>query len=368
MYLATRRAGLPGRDRRQRGRARASLRLARSRRARPPRRLRHRERPARRRRDRRRAGSRCRCSRRRPTPGPASAARRRARCSGCCCPSGTRLHDRSADTDLTWPSRRLMRRPNRSCIWRASSPRQERRPAGRRTSSRRTAAPAGPRTRRRRTRRAAPPIRGCGGCRRPARRPRSSSSAPAISGTRADSTCGRRPLASGHLVQVAEQPEAGDVGHRARAGGERRRGGAVVEGGHHLDARARSPRAQRGLAWPPWSRPRRRSAWSGRARRPRDAVELRTTRSGCTTPVTAMPYFGSGSSIEWPPTIATPAAPATSAPPRRISARVAAPRRSSEKATRFSAESPGGRPSRTRPRARWPPRRARSRTGRRRSG
>ena len=42
-------------------------------------------------------------------------------------------------------------------------------------------------------------------------------------------------------------------------------------------------------------------------------------RSGCANPVTAIPYLGSGSSIEWPPAIATPAASATSAPPRRIS-------------------------------------------------
>ena len=43
------------------------------------------------------------------------------------------------------------------------------------------------------------------------------------------------------------------------------------------------------------------------------------SRSGCATPVTDMPYLGSGSSIEWPPMTATPASAATSAPPRRIS-------------------------------------------------
>ena len=45
------------------------------------------------------------------------------------------------------------------------------------------------------------------------------------------------------------------------------------------------------------------------------------TSSGCTNPVTAMPYLGSGSSIEWPPATTAPAARATSAPPRRISPR-----------------------------------------------
>ena len=61
------------------------------------------------------------------------------------------------------------------------------------------------------------------------------------------------------------------------------------------------------------------------------------TSSGCTTPVTASPYLGSGSSIEWPPTTATPAAAATSEPPRRISPSTSPPRSRSENATRFSA-------------------------------
>ena len=43
--------------------------------------------------------------------------------------------------------------------------------------------------------------------------------------------------------------------------------------------------------------------------------------SGCAKPVTAMPYLGSGSSIECPPATTAPAAAATSAPPRRISPR-----------------------------------------------
>ena len=41
--------------------------------------------------------------------------------------------------------------------------------------------------------------------------------------------------------------------------------------------------------------------------------------SGWAKPTTAIPYLGSGSSIEWPPAIAAPAEAATSAPPRRIS-------------------------------------------------
>ena len=40
-----------------------------------------------------------------------------------------------------------------------------------------------------------------------------------------------------------------------------------------------------------------------------------------TSPVTTNPYFGSLSSIEWPPTIGIPASFAFSVPPRRISVR-----------------------------------------------
>ena len=63
-------------------------------------------------------------------------------------------------------------------------------------------------------------------------------------------------------------------------------------------------------------------------------------RRGATTPVTARPYFGSRSSIEWPPTTAAPGL----RPPRRrrragSRAATSAPSSSSGKATRFSAVS-----------------------------
>src|SRR6266545_137198 len=45
-----------------------------------------------------------------------------------------------------------------------------------------------------------------------------------------------------------------------------------------------------------------------------------SSRAGSAIPTTAMPYLGSGSSIEWPPTTRQPASAATSAPPRRTSA------------------------------------------------
>ncbi len=62
-----------------------------------------------------------------------------------------------------------------------------------------------------------------------------------------------------------------------------------------------------------------------------------TIAPGSTTPVTARPYFGSGSSIECPPTSDAPASATTSRPPRRISRRTSPPSRSSGNATTFIA-------------------------------
>ncbi len=78
------------------------------------------------------------------------------------------------------------------------------------------------------------------------------------------------------------------------------------------------------------------------SRSPGRISELRTSRSGATSPVTAMPYFGSASRIEWPPTTATPASAATAAPPSRTRASRSSGRSSTGHATRFSAVS--GRP------------------------
>ena len=49
-------------------------------------------------------------------------------------------------------------------------------------------------------------------------------------------------------------------------------------------------------------------------------ASLRSKRSGSATPVTAMPYLGSGSSTLWPPATWQPACRATSNPPRSTSA------------------------------------------------
>ena len=49
-------------------------------------------------------------------------------------------------------------------------------------------------------------------------------------------------------------------------------------------------------------------------------ASLRSSRSGSTSPVTAMPYLGSGSSTLCPPATWQPASPATVSPPRSTSA------------------------------------------------
>ena len=53
------------------------------------------------------------------------------------------------------------------------------------------------------------------------------------------------------------------------------------------------------------------------------APRLREDCSGCMMPVTARPYFGSASYSVWPPAMTPPASATFSAPPRRISPRIA---------------------------------------------
>jgi len=54
-------------------------------------------------------------------------------------------------------------------------------------------------------------------------------------------------------------------------------------------------------------------------RSPGRAPPLVRMRWGCTSPMTASPYFGSLSSTVWPPASAAPPSSTFSAPPRRIS-------------------------------------------------
>ncbi len=73
-------------------------------------------------------------------------------------------------------------------------------------------------------------------------------------------------------------------------------------------------------------------SWPGRS------PALVSMRAGSTTPVTAMPYLGSGSSMVWPPTTAKPASEAISRPPARTSPSRAEPRASLFQPTRLRAK------------------------------
>jgi hypothetical protein len=70
---------------------------------------------------------------------------------------------------------------------------------------------------------------------------------------------------------------------------------------------------------------------------PATAASLRMIRSRSTSPVTAMPYLGSGSSIECPPPTWQPAPWATSSPPRSTSAASSAGSTSRGQPSRFTA-------------------------------
>src|SRR5699024_11238207 len=69
--------------------------------------------------------------------------------------------------------------------------------------------------------------------------------------------------------------------------------------------------------------------------RPASAASLRMSSFGWATPVTAIPYFGSGSSIECPPATGQFAAAATSSPPRSTSVSSRSEEHTSELQSRF---------------------------------
>jgi hypothetical protein len=78
------------------------------------------------------------------------------------------------------------------------------------------------------------------------------------------------------------------------------------------------------------------TSWPGRS------PALVSRRSGWASPVTAMPYLGSGSSMVWPPAITKPASVAMSCPPASTSASSDVGSASVFQPTRLSANS--GRP------------------------
>ena len=98
---------------------------------------------------------------------------------------------------------------------------------------------------------------------------------------------------------------------------------AAFSVGHHLDrGRRRAPRvaASRFTAVEITPSP---IGFVSTSASPGCAPAFVSTRSGCTVPTTARPYFGSASSIEWPPAIKQPAGARDVARRRRARARAA---------------------------------------------
>ena len=195
-----------------------------------------------------------------------------------------------------------------------------RRRAGRRRSSRRTPAAGAPRARRRPSREGlgvgavAPRAAG-----ERARRSPSSSSTPSIAGTAAASISAATPLAAASSCRWPSRPKpvtsVSACAPAARACSAARSLSVVMTSTAALHQRGvRQPALDRGRDGARAERLGEHERVAGAAA----GVGEHVVR-GAPMPVTAIPYLGSGSSIEWPPTIGAPAAAAASAPPRRIS-------------------------------------------------
>ena len=127
-----------------------------------------------------------------------------------------------------------------------------------------------------------------------------------MAGTDAARTSAATPLASASSCRWPSSPKPVTsviaLGRRPRAAAaQASRLSVVITVDRGGQRRRPAPRLTRGR-----DHARRRAAWSARARRRRGRRRCVSTSSGRTIPVTARPYFGSASSIEWPPTIATP--------------------------------------------------------------
>ena len=107
-------------------------------------------------------------------------------------------------------------------------------------------------------------------------------------------------------MQVACKAEAGYVGRGMHAGGDHRLARSAVELGHRFD-----DWRECGIVQNADLAPRARDARAERLVRyrvsPGFAPSFRTSASGATVPKTHKPYFGSSSSMEWPPIITAPA-------------------------------------------------------------
>ena len=168
---------------------------------------------------------------------------------------------------------------------------------------------------------------------------------------------GARPLFALNLVAFPTQALPMETLARILEGGQNKadEAGIPILGGHSVD----DPEPKYGMAVTGVVHPRRILTNAGG--RPGDVLlltkplgsgiattaikqgiaspELVRIRRGCTTPVTAMPYFGSGSSTEWPPRMGMPASSALLCPPSRMRASVSTGSAWVGKATRFRAKS-----------------------------
>ena len=162
---------------------------------------------------------------------------------------------------------------------------------------------------------------GCGPRRRSRRRPardRARRRAPA-GPPRRRRTASRTPGPSRARAQAA-RTRSRRSRRRCRGGrGPRRRPGSASASG-------RSPAARSPADALPWRLPLTSSPVPSRFVRistsPGRAPPLRSSRSGCPAPMTARPYFGSGSRIVWPPASVPPASRTFDAAPSKTAASV----------------------------------------------
>ena len=162
---------------------------------------------------------------------------------------------------------------------------------------------------------------GCGRRRRSRRRRRRARAAPGSAGRAAASKTKRVPDARAISRPWPSRPNpVTSVAARTPAPDERLRGGAV-EAAHRR--RWRRPRSAALVR--PWREPDTRtpvpSGLVRTSRSPGRAPPLRSSLSGWAAPMTASPYFGSGSRMVWPPASVPPASRTLDDAPAKISVR-----------------------------------------------
>jgi len=118
----------------------------------------------------------------------------------------------------------------------------------------------------------------------------------------------RRPR---HLETVPQEAEPGDVGRGCDAGTHERLRRGSIERPHRVDRAGQVVGGRPALPRPGDEHARAQ---------PLGAPPLRSSLSGCAAPITARPYFGSGSRIVWPPASVPPASRTLDDAPSKIAA------------------------------------------------